>query len=70
MFGIVWPAGFLCHKRKQNKLDNIFSLPKNLTLSVKSYQINLYTNIWSNRTKNYLEKKSHAQKLAEETKLT
>ena len=45
--------GFLCHKTSQTKLENVLSLPKNLTFSLKSDQINLFTNIWPNRIKNY-----------------
>ena len=37
--------GFLCHKTNQTKLENILSLPKNLTFSLKSDQTNLFTNI-------------------------
>ena len=45
--------GFLCHKTNQTKLKNILSLPKKkLTFSLKSDQINLFTNIWPNRIKN------------------
>ena len=66
-FGIVWPTGVFMPKNQPNqtKLENILSFPKNLTLSLKSDQINLFTNIWSNRIKNYRKKqqqKTHALK--------
>ena len=37
-----------------------WSLPKNLTFSLKSDQINFFTNIWPNKIKKY--KKKHALK--------
>ena len=40
-------------KPNKTKLEYILSLPKNLSFSLKSDQINLFTNIWSNRIKNY-----------------
>ena len=43
-------------KPNQTKLKNILRLPKNLTLSLKSDKINLFTNIWPNRIKNYRKK--------------
>ena len=71
----VWHCdlqGFLCHKINQTKLENILSLPKNLTLSPKSDQINLFTKIWPNRIKNYRKKKKTCSKtrIEDKTNLT
>ena len=40
---------------KSTKPENTLSLPKNLTFSLKSDQINFFTNIRPNRIKNYKE---------------
>ena len=54
-FGIVWPAVVFMplNQPNQTKLENILRLSKNFALSLKYDKINLFTNIWPNRIKNY-----------------
>ena len=64
--------GFLCYKINQTKLEKIFRLPKNLTLSLKSDIINIFTNIWPNKINNYKKKKNPCPKtrVGDKTNLT